>query len=37
MPFPTQVGGLEERQFFFWEKCCIHFESGQIKARLFAT
>ena len=37
VPFPTHVGGLEKRQFFFWEKCCIHFESGQITARRFAT
>jgi hypothetical protein len=36
MPFPTHVGRLEEREFFFWEKDYIHFESFQTKTNRFA-
>jgi hypothetical protein len=31
MPFPAQIGGLEEREFFFWEKARSHIsESAEL-------
>jgi hypothetical protein len=31
MPFPAQIGRLEERELVFWPEWCAHFKGTQIK------
>ena len=32
MPFPAQIGRLEERELVFWKEWCVHLKSAQFKA-----
>jgi hypothetical protein len=32
MPFPTQIGRLEKREFVFWKQWFVHLGSVRIKA-----
>jgi len=31
MPFPAQIGRLEERELVFWQEWCVHLKGTQIK------